>query len=66
MTIDIKISGMSCQHCVRAVTQAIESVAGVESVVVDLALGQARVMGPVDTDALIAAVTAAGYEAEPA
>ncbi len=65
MTIDIKISGMSCQHCVRAVTQAIESVAGVESVAVDLASGQARVTGQTDADALIAAVTAAGYEAEP-
>lgn len=55
---------MSCQHCVRAVTQAIESVAGVESVVVDLASGQARVTGQTDAETLIAAVTAAGYEAE--
>ena len=37
---------MSCQHCVRAVTQAIESVAGVESVAVDLASGLALVTLP--------------------
>jgi copper chaperone len=57
---------MSCAHCVRAVTSALESVAGVESVVVDLELGRARVEGQADADALIAAVVAEGYGAEPA
>ncbi|AFL76374.1 CopZ family metallochaperone [Thiocystis violascens] len=68
MTIELKISGMSCQHCVKAVTEAIQAVPGVESVEVDLARGVARVAGPADADAnaLIAAVIAAGYGAEPA
>ena len=66
MTTELKISGMSCQHCVRAVTQAIEAVVGVETVAVDLTSGQARVTGQADLQALVSAVTAAGYDAEPA
>jgi copper chaperone len=58
------ISGMSCQHCVRAVSQALESVAGVEAIAVDLESGRALVDGNADVDALIAAVVAAGYAAE--
>jgi copper chaperone len=62
----LSITGMSCGHCVRAVTGALESVAGVESVAVDLDLGRASVEGQADIDALIAAVVAEGYGAEPA
>ncbi|MFB1489772.1 MULTISPECIES: heavy-metal-associated domain-containing protein [unclassified Thiocapsa] len=66
MTHILSIIGMSCGHCVRAVTSALESVAGVESVVVDLEPGRARVEGQADVAALIAAVVAEGYGAEPA
>ncbi|EGV20403.1 CopZ family metallochaperone [Thiocapsa marina] len=66
MTQTLSITGMSCAHCVRAVTSALESVAGVESVEVDLDLARARVEGHADADALIAAVVAEGYGAEPA
>ncbi|HSO81898.1 CopZ family metallochaperone [Thiocapsa sp.] len=66
MTQTLSITGMSCGHCVRAVTSALEAVAGVESAVVDLELGCARVEGQADLDALIAAVVAEGYGAEPA
>ena len=45
MIIELNISGMNCQHCVKAVTEAIRSVPGVESVEVDLARGLARVAG---------------------
>jgi copper chaperone len=62
----LSITGMSCDHCVRAVTEALESVAGVESVAVDLDLGRASVEGQADIDALIAAVVAEGYGAAPA
>ena len=65
MTIELKISGMSCQHCVRAVEEALRAVAGVGAVAVDLTSGTARVDGEVDREALVAAVTAAGYEAAP-
>lgn len=64
MTI-LKIIGMTCQHCVRAATQALEAVPGVTGVQIDLATGLARVEGAADPAALIAAVQGAGYSAEP-
>ena len=66
MTQTLSITGMSCGHCVRAVSSALEAVAGVESVAVDLELGRACVEGQADVDALVAAVVAEGYGAEPA
>jgi copper chaperone len=66
MTIELKISGMNCQHCVRAVAQALEAVPGAEQVEVDLASGAARVSGTADVGDLQAAAIAAGYGAEPA
>lgn len=61
----IKIQGMSCQHCVKAVNEALSQVAGVSSVAaVDLETGVARVEGSPDPAALVAAVKDAGYQAE--
>jgi copper chaperone len=60
----LTVTGMNCQHCVRAVTQALEAVPGVTRAEVDLANGTARVEGEADAAALIAAVRAAGYGAE--
>jgi copper chaperone CopZ len=42
-TAIIKISGMSCQHCVRSVTGALQGVDGVKRAEVDLSLGRAVV-----------------------
>lgn len=64
MTTEIKVTGMSCQHCVGAVTRALESVSGVTAVQVDLETGLARVQGEADPGALVQAVTDAGYGAE--
>jgi copper chaperone len=60
----IKIKGMSCGHCVEAVTGALEGVDGIESVSVSLEKGSATFdeNGPVDMDAVKAAVVEAGYE----
>jgi copper chaperone CopZ len=60
----LKITGMTCQHCVRAATQALESVPGVTGVQIDLATGLAEVEGAADPAALVAAVQGAGYSAE--
>ena len=62
-SIRLKITGMTCNHCVASVKKALESVAGVESVEVILEPGSASINGNADTDALIAAVKAAGYAA---
>lgn len=42
-TATLKVSGMSCQHCVRSVTSALQSVQGVERAEVDLSKGRATV-----------------------
>ena len=34
--IQLKVAGMTCEHCVRAATQALQSVPGVEQVEVSL------------------------------
>ncbi len=61
----LKIEGMSCEHCVRAVSGALEEAAGVESVVeVDLERGEAIVEGTAEPAVLIAAVRQEGYSAE--
>ncbi len=61
----IRIEGMSCQHCVMAVTKALSGVAGVRNVKVDLARGEATYEEerPVDIELLREAVRKAGYKA---
>ncbi len=62
--IELNISGMTCNHCVAAVSQALAAVDGVEQVVeVALEGGSARVQGSATPQALIAAVEEAGYRA---
>ena len=52
-----------CQHCVRHVTNALNSVEGTTDVVVDLENNQATFTADADKiEALKAAVTEAGYE----
>ncbi|NOQ80599.1 MAG: heavy metal-binding protein [Gammaproteobacteria bacterium] len=63
-TINMKITGMTCQHCVKHATEALEAVAGVDSVEVALEPGGAVVIGDADSELLIAAVKEAGYEAD--
>ena len=58
-----KVSGMTCANCVRHVTEAVNSVAGVISVDVNLDAATANVEGSADSAAVIAAIVAAGYEA---
>jgi len=64
-TIKIKIGGMSCQHCVKAVNQAIQILPGVSSVKVDLAGGSALIDYSEDAfilDNVRAAIVDEGYE----
>ncbi len=62
--IKLKVTGMTCEHCVRAVTKALESVPGVEKAEVTLKPGGAVVHGEADPEQLIAAVREEGYDAE--
>jgi len=58
----LTIEGMSCGHCVMHVKSALQGVAGVSSVEVDLAKKSAMVEGEALSDAALkAAVAEAGY-----
>ena len=61
--ITLNVEGMMCGHCTSTVQTALEEVAGVESVVVDLDAGKATVTGTAASSVLIAAVMAAGHGA---
>ncbi len=63
-TVQLKIEGMSCNNCVRHVTEALKKVRGVESVEVFLSEGRAVVMGQAPLEQLIAAVQEEGYTAQ--
>lgn len=60
----LKIKGMSCQHCVRAVTKVLEETAGVRDVRVDLARGEATFEEdrPVDLELIRDGIRKAGFE----
>ena len=58
------VTGMTCDHCVRAVTTEVEKLAGVTGVSVDLPTGQVTVtsQAPLDDESVRAAVDEAGFE----
>jgi hypothetical protein len=62
--IELKIVGMTCNHCRIAVERALKEVHGSESVEVDLHAGRAVVTGPAGADELVRAVESVGYTAE--
>lgn len=57
------VSGMTCGHCVAAVTEEVSKIAGIDGVDIDLASGAVTVQSssPVDPAAFAAAVDEAGY-----
>jgi len=59
--VRLKIEGMSCNNCVRHVSEALRAVPGVERVEVSLAQGQAVVEGEAPLERLIEAVQEEGY-----
>lgn len=62
-SIKLNISGMNCAHCVRAVSNALKDVNGVQQVDVTLADNSAVVQGDhLNRDDLAKAVEEAGYE----
>jgi copper chaperone len=59
--IQFNVEGMSCQHCVAAVTRAIHERDAAAQVQVDLQAGRVSVQSSQSTDALRAAIDDAGY-----
>jgi copper chaperone CopZ len=63
---NVSVSGMTCGHCVSAVSEEIESLAGVESVEIDLNAGGISTVTITSTEELSSseigeAVAEAGY-----
>lgn len=65
MITTLRITGMTCNGCVRHVDKALRAVPGVTAVEVDLARGTAKVVHDesAQVPAMVAAVESAGYEA---
>ena len=63
-TVSIKIDGMMCEHCVKAVTKALSAIDGVTVQSVSLEDGVAKVGVPddFDTSKLKAPIEEEGYE----
>jgi copper ion binding protein len=64
VTSTYTVTGMTCSHCVQAVTGEISALAGVADVRVDLASGAVTVTSdaPLTDDDVRAAIDEAGYE----
>jgi len=60
----IKIKGMTCQHCVMAVTKALGSIEDIKDVRVDLQKGEATFaeVKPVDRNLISERIKKAGFE----
>jgi copper chaperone len=58
------VRGMTCEHCVKSITQEFGALDGVTGVAVDLGVGAVTVTSdaPLDGTAVRAAVTEAGFE----
>jgi copper chaperone CopZ len=63
-TTEYTVRGMTCGHCVSAVTEEISKIPGVGAVQVDLASGRVTVdaEGDLPSAAVAGAVDEAGYE----
>jgi copper chaperone len=62
----IKVGGMSCQGCVKNITEVLQALAGVNAAEVSLEAGEAKIaFDPqlIERQALIAAIEDAGFDA---
>jgi len=65
MKKELLIEGMSCQHCVKRVTQALQAIDGVQATVsLEQKKAVVELAHDVSDEVLIAAVDEAGYKVE--
>ncbi len=57
----IKVEGMKCRHCVGNTKKALEALAGISNVSVDLEKGEVSFDGEVAMEDIKAAVAAKGF-----
>ena len=60
--LTLNVTGMTCGHCVKAVTAAVRAVPGAGEVAVDLKHGTVSVQGSPDASAVRAAIAEEGYD----
>ncbi len=63
-TTQIKVTGMTCGHCVNSVTEELQTITGVSQVKVDLESGQVTIESATEINPsdISAAIEEAGYE----
>lgn len=59
-----KVDGMTCEHCVKAVSGAVHGIDRAAQVQVDLAAGEVRVQTTHPVDQVLEAIINEGYKAE--
>lgn len=59
--MQLQVEGMSCGHCVKAVTKAITEQDAQASVAIDLGTGRVDVQSKLSPEAVSAAIVEAGY-----
>jgi len=57
-----QVQGMSCGHCVRAITQALQAADDEAVVEVDLSAGEVRVASTLSSEQISALIAEEGYE----
>lgn len=62
MTVELKVEGMTCQHCIRAVTSAIQAQDPKAAVAVDLNAGIVRAETSLPRDRVAEAIREEGYK----
>lgn len=60
--LTLQVKGMTCGHCVKAVTAALKEIDPQAEVRIDLGSGRVEVQTKASADAVAAAVVEAGYE----
>jgi copper chaperone len=59
----LSVQEMTCGHCVKTVTAAVQAISPGAEVEVDLAAGTVRITGCTDPEAALCAIEDAGYPA---
>ena len=62
--LTFKVTGMTCGHCVRAVSNALQAIDPNAQVQIELSIGEVRVQSDLPSEQLLAAIKEEGYEAQ--
>ncbi|TAK91650.1 MAG: copper chaperone [Aquabacterium sp.] len=60
----LQVKGMTCQHCVKAVTKAVQALDPAATVAVELPQGQVTVQTTLSREATVQAISDEGYDVQ--